>query len=155
MTSSQRRGAADSVAINAAATTTRVIVASRDHAVADGFIMVNHGKRAPLARMHRSDGIVIYSPRTTYPNGDPLRAITITGTVKGAEPGPRDVVANGYRGRANLREIEPPTLDRVRDHLPTSRLRFGCFDLSPAGAAAIWRLIDGAQTYTADRGSRR
>ena len=39
-----------------------VIVVSRDHArrgVNGGFIMANHGKRAPLARMRPDDGIVI------------------------------------------------------------------------------------------------
>jgi len=157
MTSSQHRAPADSAAATTAATATWVIVASRDHArrgLADGFIMANHGKRTPLARMHPGDGIIIYSPKTKYPDGDLLRAITIVGTVTGAEPEPSDLIANGYRRRADLREIEPLTLDRVRDHLPTSRLRFGCFDLSPADAAAIWQLIDGAQNHTS-RGRRR
>ena len=121
-----------------------MIVAARDHArrgLADGFIMANHGKRAPLARMGQGDGVVIYSPTTTYPKGAPLRAITIVGTVTGADPEPSDVIPNGYRRRAELHEIEPLALDRVRDHLPTSRLRFGCFSLAPDDAAAIWQLI--------------
>src|SRR5436305_119761 len=53
-----------------------VIVASREHArrgVTGGFVMANHGKRAPLTRMSRGDGIFIYSPATTYPGGEPLR----------------------------------------------------------------------------------
>ncbi len=122
-----------------------MIVASRDHArrgLDDGFIMVNHGKRAPLARMKQRDGIVVYSPTTTFPKGAPLRAITIVGTVTGTEPEPSNVIANGYRRRADLHEIEPLTLDRVRDHLPTNRLRFGCFELSPLDAAAIWQLVE-------------
>jgi EVE domain len=130
-------------------TTTWVIVASRDHArrgLAEGFIMANHGKRMPLARMNAGDRVVIYSPKTTYPDGDPLRAITIVGTVTGAEPEPSDLIANGYRRRADLREIEPLTLDRIRDHFPTSRLRFGCFELARADATAIWRLIDSELT---------
>ena len=149
MTSSQRRVAADGVADTAAASTTWVIVASRDHArrgLAEGFIMANHGKRTPLARMNAGDGVVIYSPKTNHPDGDPLRAITIVGTVTGAEPEPSDLIANGYRRRADLREIEPLALDRIRDHLPTSRLRFGCFELARADATAIWRLIDSEQT---------
>ena len=47
---------------------TWVIVASRDHArrgIAGGFVMANHGKRAPLARMSRGDRILICAPTTT------------------------------------------------------------------------------------------
>ncbi|MDN5852636.1 MAG: EVE domain-containing protein, partial [Actinomycetia bacterium] len=80
-----------------------VIVASRDHArrgVGGGFVMANHGKRAPLARMSLGDGILIYSPTTTYPQGGPLRAITIVGEVTGDEPEPSDVIAGGFRRAA-------------------------------------------------------
>jgi hypothetical protein len=55
-----------------------VIVVSREHArrgVAGGFVMANHGKRAPLARMSPGDGILMYSPTTAYPHGEPLRAV--------------------------------------------------------------------------------
>ena len=44
-----------------------VIVASREHArrgVTGGFVMANHGKRAPLTRISRGDGILMYSPTT-------------------------------------------------------------------------------------------
>ncbi|MET0459507.1 MAG: EVE domain-containing protein [Ilumatobacteraceae bacterium] len=124
---------------------TWVIVASRDHArrgLDGGFVMANHGQRAPLARMTRGDGIMIYSPTTTSPKGAPLKAITIVGTVTGAEPEPSDLIPDGFRRRAELREIEPLPLDQVRDHLPTNRIRFGFFELAPHDAAAIWQLID-------------
>ena len=69
-----------------------VIVASRDHArrgVSAGFVMANHGKRAPLLKPCTcGDGIMIHSPTTTYPDGDRLRAITIVGTVTGADVEP-------------------------------------------------------------------
>ncbi len=142
----ERPASSESDANTGVTPTTWVIVASRDHArrgLAEGFIMANHGKRAPLARMRRNDSILIYSPKTSHPDGDPLRAITIVGVVTGQEPEPSDLIANGFRRRASLREIEPLTLDRVRDHLPTSKLRFGCFALTPGDAAAIRRLIDG------------
>lgn len=145
MPSRQRRKPPPVAAGPAAPNTTWVLVASLDHArrgLTGGFVMANHGKRAPLARMSPDDGIVIYSPTTTYPQGRPLRAITIVGSVTGAEPEPSDVIENGYRRRAALREIEPLPLDRVRDHLPTNRLRFGFFELSTADADAVWRLID-------------
>jgi EVE domain len=87
-----------------------VIVAARDHArrgLTAGFIMANHGKRSPLARISPGDGVLIYSPTTTHPNGKPLRAVTIVGEVTGDEPEPSDVILGGFRRQASLREIEP------------------------------------------------
>lgn len=124
---------------------TWVIVASRDHArrgLDDGFIMANHGKRAPLVRMAAGDGILIYSPRTTYPEGDPLRAITIVGEVTGTEPEQSDLIEGGFRRGANLREIEPLSLAEISDHLPVSRIRFGFFELAAEDARAVWALVD-------------
>ena len=59
-------------------------VVSRAHAqlgVAGGFVQLGHGKRAPLQRLHAGDGIVLYSPRTAYPDGKPLQSFTAIGTV--------------------------------------------------------------------------
>lgn len=103
--------------------------------------MANHGKRAPLARMSVGDGVLIYSPTTTYPHGQPLRAVTIVGAVTGDEPEPSDVIPGGFRRSARLREIEPLPLAEIRDHLPVSRLRFGFFELDAADAEAIRALI--------------
>lgn len=121
-----------------------VIVASRDHArrgVSGGFVMANHGKRAPLARMSPGDSVFIYSPTTSYPDGEPLRAVTIVGEVIGEEPEPSDVITGGFRRAARLREIEPLALDEIREHLPTSRIRFGFFELEAGDADAIWALV--------------
>ena len=121
-----------------------VIVASRDHAlrgVQSGFIMANHGKRAPLARMSVGDGILIYSPTTTYPRGTPLRAITIAGEFTGTEPEPSEAIPGGFRRAATLREIEPLPLDAIREQLPTARLRFGFFEPPAPDAEAISGLI--------------
>lgn len=123
-----------------------VLVASLEHArrgVADGFVMANHGKRAPLARMSPGDGVFIYSPTTTYPKGEPLRAITIVGEVTGEEPEPSEAIERGFRRAADLREIEPIPLADVRTHLPTSRLRFGFFELDADAAAAILEMVAG------------
>jgi hypothetical protein len=106
--------------------------------------MANHGKRGPLARMSVGDRLLMYSPKTTFPNGDPFQAIAIVGTVTGAEPEPSAVIPGGFRLRADLREIEPIPLAQIRDHLPTSRLRFGCFELERDRAEAIWKLVPGA-----------
>ena len=121
-----------------------VIVASRDHArrgVGSGFVMANHGKRPPLARMSLGDKVLIYSPTTTYPGGEPLRAVTIVGEVTGKEPEPSDVISGGFRRAASLREIEPLPLAEIREHLPESRIRFGFFELGAEDAKAIWTLV--------------
>ena len=59
-------------------------VASRDHvnvAVKGAFIQLNHGKQSPLRRLRAGDGLIMYSPRTVYPDGEPLQAFTAIGTV--------------------------------------------------------------------------
>ncbi len=117
-----------------------VVVASRDHArrgTEGGFIMANHGKKAPLARMSRGDGILVYSPTTTFPQGEPLRAVTFVGEVTGEAPEPSDVIPGGFRRAAALQEVEPVPLADIREHLPTSRIRFGCFEIDAADADAI------------------
>ncbi len=103
--------------------------------------MANHGKRSPLARMSPGDGVLIYSPTTTYPHGEPLRAVTIVGEVTGGEPEPSHLIVDGYCLAASLREIEPLPLDEIREHLPVSRIRFGFFELDAADAEAIWALV--------------
>jgi hypothetical protein len=63
-------------------------VASRAHVgigVAGGFAQVNHGKKAPLLRMRAGDGILYYSPKTDYPDGDTLQAFTAVGVVRTGE----------------------------------------------------------------------
>ena len=59
-------------------------VASRDHvtiAVKGAFVQLNHGKKAPLGRLKAGDGVIMYSPRTAHPDGEPLQAFTAIGTV--------------------------------------------------------------------------
>lgn len=63
-------------------------VVSRSHiqiGVKDGFIQLNHGKKAPLRKFGTGDGLVIYSPRTEYPNGEPLQFFTAIGTIVSGE----------------------------------------------------------------------
>ena len=60
-------------------------VASRAHVligVEGGFAQVNHGKKAPLQRMGAGDGLLYYSPKTDYPDGEPLQAFTAIGLVR-------------------------------------------------------------------------
>jgi EVE domain len=59
-------------------------VVSREHVqrgVAGGFVQLNHGKRAPLQRMRGGDGVALYSPRDSYPDGAPLQHFTAIGVV--------------------------------------------------------------------------
>ena len=59
-------------------------VVSRSHVrlgIEGGFIQLSHGKKAPLQRFHAGDGLLIYSPKTAYPDGDALQAFTAIGRV--------------------------------------------------------------------------
>lgn len=63
-------------------------VVSREHVkrgAEGGFIQLNHGKKAPLQHLKAGDGLVMYSPRTTYPKGNPLQCFTAIGKVKTRE----------------------------------------------------------------------
>ena len=61
-----------------------IAVASAEHARRGkaGFMQVNHGKAAPLKRIHPGDGVAYYSPTVTYGGKDKLQAFTLIGRVK-------------------------------------------------------------------------
>ena len=62
---------------------------SRDHVergVRGRFTQANHGKPNMLRKMARGDWIAFYSPKTVYPDGDPVQAFTAIGVKS------RDVV---------------------------------------------------------------
>ncbi len=65
----------------------------------------------------------------------------MVGEVTGEAPEPSPVIEGGWNRAAALREIEPIPLAEVRDHLPTSKIRFGFFELPAEDADAIWRLL--------------
>src|SRR5690349_25054818 len=57
---------------------------SRDHVergVRGRFTQANHGKPHMLRRMAKGDWIVFYSPKTVYPEGEPLQDFTAIGHV--------------------------------------------------------------------------
>jgi hypothetical protein len=59
-------------------------VVSKSHVekgIEGGFIQLNHGKKAPVQRLKAGDGVIMYSPRTAFPDGEPLQAFTAIGTV--------------------------------------------------------------------------
>ncbi len=56
-----------------------IIVASKDHlqhGLAGGFIQANHGKAAPLKRMHTGDWVIFYSPKLEFEKSDKLQCFT-------------------------------------------------------------------------------
>ena len=60
-------------------------VVSKEHVdigTAGGFTQLNHGKAAPLERMRAGDGFAFYSPRTAYPDGEPLQEFTAIGRIR-------------------------------------------------------------------------
>jgi hypothetical protein len=63
-------------------------VVSRSHVeigVKGRFVQLNHGKKAPLQKFHANDGLVMYSPRTAYPDGEPLQSFTAISTIVSGE----------------------------------------------------------------------
>jgi hypothetical protein len=63
-------------------------VVSRAHVqlgVKGGFMQLNHGKHAPVRRLKAGDGLIMYSPRLEYPDGDPCQAFTAIGRVETGE----------------------------------------------------------------------
>ena len=63
-------------------------VVSRSHiqiGVKGGFIQLNHGKKAPLEKFSAGDRLAVYSPRTEYPDGQPLQSFTAIGTIVSGE----------------------------------------------------------------------
>ena len=118
-----------------------IAVASAEHARRGkaGFMQVNHGKAAPLRRIHPGDGVAYYSPTETFGGKDKLQAFTLIGRVK-----PGDI----YQGEmgdwvAHRRDVDwadahdapiAPLLDRLEFTAGKTnwgyQLRFGLFGIS-------------------------
>jgi len=94
-----------------------------------------------MQRMSAGDRIIIYSPTTDYPDGEPLRAVTAIGTVIGAEPEASKVIEGGYCRAAEITEIEPVPLSRVRQHLVVPLLRYGFFAVADESSDALWAAL--------------
>jgi hypothetical protein len=64
-------------------------VVQREHVLRGvelGIVQTNHGVRSGIQRMSPGDGLVYYSPKTAYPDGDPLREFTAIGVVAEGDP---------------------------------------------------------------------
>jgi EVE domain len=57
---------------------------SRDHVrigIEGSFTQANHGRATMLRHLARGDLVAFYSPRTSYPDGEPLQRFTAVGRV--------------------------------------------------------------------------
>lgn len=119
-----------------------IAVASAEHTRrggAGGFMQVNHGKAAPLRRIHPGDGVAYYSPTTTLGGKNRLQAFTLIGRVR-----PGDIYA-GEMGDwiAHRRDVDwaqstdapiAPLLDQLEFTAGKAnwgyQMRFGLFEIS-------------------------
>jgi len=123
---------------------------SRSHVergVAGGFTQANHGKPHMLKRMRRGDWIVFYSPRTDFPDGEPLQAFTAIGEVTDDEPYEVEMSEHFHPWRRNVdfaplneTPIRPliDDLDFIEDKTRWGyRFRFGVFEISEHDLSVI------------------
>ncbi len=119
-----------------------IAVASAEHTRrggTGGFMQVNHGKAAPLRRIHPGDGVAYYSPTTIFGSKDRLQAFTLIGCVR-----PGDIYA-GEMGDwiAHRRDVDwapstdasiAPLLDQLEFTAGKAnwgyQMRFGLFEIS-------------------------
>ena len=94
---------------------------SRDHVergVRGRFTQANHGKPNMLRKMARGDWIAFYSPKTVYPDGEPLQAFTAIGQVADDEPYQVEMSDDlqfwGYKFRFGVFRIDDHDLDVIR-----------------------------------------
>ena len=115
-------------------------VASAEHVRVgrqDGFMQVNHGKRAPLKRIRPGDGVVYYSPSVRMGEKDGFQSFTAIGFVREGEP----YLAEMGCGKAYRKDVdwldapEQPLrpllgwLDFTQDRNWGYKLRFGLIEL--------------------------
>ncbi|GAA1706143.1 EVE domain-containing protein [Kribbella yunnanensis] len=129
-------------------------VVSAEHtrgAVAGGFVQLNHGKRPGVARLHRGDGFVIYSPTDQYGDKTPLRAFTALGIVADDAPyqaAPMSMGTHGtvapWRRTITFEQLTPlPLVDITAElHLTSQpnwgyQLRRGLVPLTPSDFAVL------------------
>jgi EVE domain len=128
----------------------RAPTVSADHAARareGGILQVNHGKSGPLNRMRPGDGVVIYSPRDSYPGGAALQAFTAIGRVAegavyqgdmggGFHPFRRDILWQAAAPAPIRPLLEALDLTRGRANWGMA-FRFGLTRITPADFARI------------------
>lgn len=125
-------------------------VASRDHvhtAVDGGFCQLNHGKLAPLQRLHPGDAILYYAPRDHMRAGTVVQAFVAIGRILPGEPWQVEVPGGFQPYRRAVRyyhghpaPIHPllQTLSFTRDRTSWGQMfRRGTFRIEPDDVQAI------------------
>lgn len=87
--------------------------------IAGGFTQADHGGRARLTRLQAGDRIVFYSPRTDYPDGEPLQQFTAIGVVTGTEVYQVELTSEFHPWRRAVRfePCVPAPIRGLRDEL--------------------------------------
>ncbi len=94
---------------------------SRDHVLLGmrgGFMQANHGRPHALRRLQKGDLVAFYSPRTTYPDGEPLRRFTAIAQVIDDEPFQAEMTSDFHPWRRLVETIasqEAPVAPLIRD----------------------------------------
>ncbi|MCV7226225.1 EVE domain-containing protein [Mycolicibacterium komossense] len=139
---------------------------SREHvrrAVEGGFTQADHGKPDRLRRMGSGDRIAFYSPKTDYPDGDPLQAFTAIGRLVGDEVYQVEISADfrPYRRNVEFLDCAETPIKPLIDHLGFIedkkrwgfRFRFGLFQVNDHDfeviAAAMTRSVAGGAVSAA------
>ena len=128
-----------------------IAIASAEHVRigrAAGFMQVNHGKLAPLRRIHPGDRVVYYSPSEVLRKPDGLQSFTAIGEVLNNEP--YQASMHGGKFHPYRRDVEwyPARETPIRpllDHLEFTQgkqnwgyqMRFGLFKISPRDMGLI------------------
>ena len=133
-------------------------VVQREHVrrgVALGIAQTNHGVKSGIQRMQPGDGLVYYSPKTDYPDGDPLREFTAIGRIAEGEPWQEEAGEfRPWRRRvAWSTEAHATPIAPLLDALELTRgnknwgfiMRRGQVELTPADFALIAREMDAAR----------
>ena len=120
-----------------------IAVASHDHVKRgkqEGFMQVNHGKLAPLKRIHPNDFVIYYSPVEIFKTREPLQAFTAFGRVKDVEPYMGDMGGGFTPFRRDVNWLDTtvapirPLLERLEFSQGNKnwgyQMRFGLFEIS-------------------------
>jgi hypothetical protein len=111
------------------------------------FTQANHGKPHMLKKMARGDWIVFYSPKTDYPDGEPLQAFTAVGQVVDDDPYQIEIAPDLQPWRRNVDFLEcaeapiRPLIDQLEFIEDKARwgykFRSGVFKISDSDFAVI------------------
>ena len=93
-----------------------------------GYLQLPRGRREGLAQMREADGVALYSPRRSNPDGQALRAFVGAGRIEDAEAYGAPLRLDGpvlWRRRARWSaDPAPAPLRPLRDVLELTRSRF-------------------------------